>query len=178
MRSPLTSRRTTAARRRNDNMLRLIAAACAASLVAIAQAQTTPPKAEGSGLKPKPAAGADKRTAPQEDNPGVKAVEKIFGCVAKGLPKEWRRAWVVVTELSGNDKERKFEGKFLYSVEATGANPQPLVPCDARQVGEGVYSLNEFLEYEKRQWKVATLIFTSDGKFEIKYDYTPPAPPK
>ena len=173
MRSPITSRKTTAARRRNDNMLRLIAAACTASLVAIAQAQTsTPPKAEGSGLKPKPAAGTDKRTAPQEDNPGVKAIEKIFGCIAKGLPKEWRRAWVVVTELSGGDKERKFEGKFLYSVDPSGTNPQPLVPCDAREVGEGVYSLNEFLEYEKRQWKVATLIFTSDGKFEIKYDYT------
>ena len=27
-------------------------------------------------------------------------------------------------------------------------------------------------EPEKRKWKVATLIFTSDGKFEIKYDYT------
>jgi hypothetical protein len=154
-------------------MLRLLAgAACAALLVASAQAQMSTDKPAGTGLKPKPAPGTEQRSASEENTPGVKAVEKIFGCVAKGLPKDWRRAWVIVTELSGNDKERKFEGKFLYSADASGANPQPLVPCDARQVAEGVYSLNEFLEYEKRQWKVATLMFTSEGKFEIKYDYT------
>ena len=154
-------------------VLKFVAGAvCAALLIAGAQAQTsTAPNAAG-GLKPKPAAGTDKRTAQEGDNPGVKAVEKIFGCIAKGLPKDWHRAWVVVTELSGDEKERKFEGKFLYSVDPGGTNPQPLVPCNARQVGEDVYSLNEYLEAEKRQWKVATLTFTSDGKFEIKYDYT------
>jgi hypothetical protein len=134
--------------------------------------------AEGTGLKPpqkstssKPAAKA-KKPAAEEDNPGVKAVEKIFGCVAKGLPKEWRRAWVVVTELSGDDKERSFEGKFFYSLDDAGTKPLALVPCDARQVAQGVYSLNDYLEYDKRSWKIATLVFTSDGKFEIKYDYT------
>jgi hypothetical protein len=135
--------------------------------------------AQGTGLKPpekssksKPAAKAAKKPAAEEDNPGVKAVEKIFGCVAKGLPKEWRRAWVVVTELSGDEKERSFEGKFFYSLDDAGAKPVALVPCDARQVAQGVYSLNDYLEYEKRSWKIATLVFTSDGKFEIKYDYT------
>lgn len=151
--------------------MRVAALAFTAMLVGLAQAQTTTPAPGGSGLKPKPAASTDKRTA-EEDNPGVQAVQKIFSCIAKGLPKDWRRAWVVVTELSGDSKERKFEGKFLYSADPSGTNPQPLVPCDARQVGEGVYSLNEYLEYEKRQWKIATLTFTSDGKFEIKYDYT------
>ena len=48
----------------------------------------------------------------------------------------------------------------------------PLAPCDAKEVAQDVYKLNDFLEYDKRQWKVATLIFTNDGKFEIKYDYT------
>jgi hypothetical protein len=131
--------------------------------------------AQGTGLKPpatstpsKPAAKA----AAEEDNPGVKAVEKIFGCVADGLPKEWRRAWVVVTELSGDDKERNFEGKFFYSLDDAGAKPVALVPCNAREVAQGVYKLNDYLEFEKRNWKVATLVFTTDGKFEIKYDYT------
>ena len=144
--------------------------ACAIALAANAQVKTDRPA--GTGLKPKPAAEAPKKPAPEQENAGEKAVEKIFGCVAAGLPKEWRRAWVVVTELAGGDKERKFEGKFLYSLDASGTNPQPLVPCDAREVAQDVYKLNDFLEYDKRQWKVATLIFTSDGKFEIKYDYT------
>jgi hypothetical protein len=171
MRSRPTSRNNTAGRPRSDDMLRLIiGAACVALLIASAQAQTTQ-EPGGTGLKPKPAAAAQKKPAAEEENAGVKAVEKIFGCVADGLPKEWRRAWVVVTELQQGDKERKFEGQFFYSLDDAGKQPLVLKPCDARQVAEGVYKLNDFLEYEKRGWKVATLIFTSDGKFEIKYDY-------
>lgn len=151
----------------------LASVACAALFAASAFAQMTTDKPAGTGLKPKPAATTPQKpgAAAEADSPGVKAVEKIFSCVAEGLPKEWRRAWVVVTELSGDDTERKFEGKFFYSLDDAGAKPVTLAPCDARAVAEGVYKLNDFLEYEKRQWKVATLIFTSDGKFEIKYDY-------
>ncbi|MGH8674307.1 MAG: hypothetical protein ACREVG_08360 [Burkholderiales bacterium] len=145
--------------------------AVAASLAAGVHAQTaTKPVADKPASKS--AAKSAQKPAAEEDNPGVRAVERIFGCVADGLPKEWRRAWVIVTELSGDDKERSFEGKFFYSVDAAGAKPVALVPCNAREVAENVYKLNDFLEYEKRSWKVATLIFTSDGKFEIKYDYT------
>ena len=148
--------------------------ACAFALAANAQ---TTDKPSGTGLNPKPAAKAQAKPKPavEEQNAGVNAVERIFVCVADGLPKEWKRAWVVVTDLDQGDKERKFEGKFLYSADPTGKDPQPLKPCDAREVAEGVYKLNDFLEYEKRQWKTATLIFTSDGKFEIKYDYAAPA---
>lgn len=147
---------------------RILAAIFASAFALSAHAQTglKPP------AKPKAAAKAPQKAAAEEDNPGVRAVEKIFTCVAEGLPKDWRRAWVVVTELSSGDKERNFEGKFHYSLDASGANPVALVPCNARQVGEGVYALNDFLEPEQRQWKVATLVFTSDGKFELKYDYT------
>jgi len=150
--------------------------ACAFALSANAQGTglklpetTTKSKPAGKPAEKKP---AEKKPAAEEDNPGVKAVEKIFGCMAEGLPKEWRRAWVIVTELSGDDKERNFEGKFFYSLDDAGAKPVALVPCNAREVAQGVYGLNDFLEFEKRKWKVATLIFTTDGKFEIKYDYT------
>jgi len=153
-------------------LLRSFAASLACAIAFAANAQLKNDTPAGTGLKPKPAADAPKKPAAEEENAGEKAVEKIFVCIADGLPKEWRRAWVVVTELEGGDKERKFEGKFLYSLDAAGANPQPLKPCDAREVAQSVYRLNDFLEHDKRQWKVATLMFTSDGKFEIKYDYT------
>ena len=137
-----------------------------------ASAQLKNDQPAGTGLKPKPAAAAPQKPAAEEANAGDKAVEQIFNCVAAGLPKEWRRAWVVVTELGGDDKERRFEGKFEYSLDAAGKDPKALAPCNAREVAENVYKLNDFLEPDKRKWKVATLIFTSDGKFEIKYDYT------
>ena len=142
-----------------------------------ASAQGTGLKPPETTTKPKPAAKPAEKKPPEkkkdaeEDNPGVQAVEKIFGCMAEGLPKEWRRAWVIVTELSGDDKERNFEGKFFYSLDDAGAKPVALVPCNPREVAQGVYGLNDYLEVEKRRWKVATLVFTTDGKFEIKYDY-------
>ncbi len=146
-----------------------VCCAALAATVGFAHAQTLKP---ATGITaPKPAVKAQKKPVAEQDNPGVKAVEKIFACVAEGLPEGWRRAWVIVTELSGDDKERTFEGKFHYSLDGAGANPVALVPCNAREVAERVHALNDFLEYEKRQWKTATLIFTSDGKFEIKYDY-------
>jgi hypothetical protein len=155
-----------------ETLIRTFIVACACAFALAANAQVKTDKPAGTGLKPKPAADAPKKPAPEEANEGEKAVEKIFGCIAAGLPKEWRRAWVIVTELEGGSKERKLEGKFLYSLDAAGTNPQPLAPCDAKEVAQDVYKLNDFLEYDKRQWKVATLTFTSDGKFEIKYDYT------
>jgi len=76
-----------------------------------------------------------------------------------------------VTELSGSGRERTFEGRFEVSLESAGDKHWKFVPCNSRDVAERVYRLNEFLEPEKRQWKVATLLFTHDGKFELKYDY-------
>ncbi len=126
-----------------------------------AQSGLKPPSA-----KPRPAAKAG------EESPGERAVEEIFRCLATGLPADWRRAWVVVTELESDGKERRFEGKFYYSLDAAGAKPATLAPCDAREAAQGVYRLNDFLEPEKRQWKVATLVFLREGgKFELKYDY-------
>ena len=145
--------------------------ALAASLAVTVHAQTAT-KPAAAKPAPKAALKSPQKPTAQEDSDGVKAVEQIFACVAKGLPEGWRRAWVVVTEVSGDDKERTFEGKYHYSLDAAGGTPLALVPCNAREVAERVYALNDFLEFEKRQWKIATLIFTSDGKFELKYDYS------
>ena len=106
----------------------------------------------------------------RERAPG-KAVEKIFLCVAEGLPSGWRQVRVVITEMSSAGKERSFEGRFEYSTDNEWAKPVPLKPCDPREVAQGVYELNEYLAPERRAWKVATLTFTDEGKFEIKYDY-------
>lgn len=107
----------------------------------------------------------------EENSAGVQAIEQIYACVAQGLPDGWQRAWVTVTELSGTGKERTFEGRFTVSMEAAGDKRWDFVPCNARNVAERVYGLNDFLEPGKRQWKVATLLLTPDRKFELKYDY-------
>lgn len=146
---------------------RLLLAIVALALSAGAGAQTglRPP----AQAKPKPAAKAVQ--TPAVENAGVRAVEEIFACLAEGLPKEWRRVWVVVAELAGDGGQRSFEGRFFFSLDAAGDNPLPLVPCNAGDVALRVVQLDEFLEPEKRRWKAATLTITSGGKFDLKYDY-------
>lgn len=101
----------------------------------------------------------------------VRAVQEIFECLAAGLPQGWRRAWAEVVELPADGEGRRFEGRFYYLPGAQGAAPADLAPCDTREAAARIYALNDFLEPGRRQWKAATLAFTSDGRFELDYDY-------
>jgi hypothetical protein len=113
---------------------------------------------------------ADTKKKPEVD---PKVIQEIFNCVASGLPKDWKRTWVVVTELRNERGTRQFEADFFYSSAADSSAGEPLQPCDKDKVAREVYSLNKFLPtYEQRQWKQATLVFNSDGTFNLKYDYS------
>lgn len=135
-----------------------------------------------SPTKPAPAAARSEQKTPaptpapsaSETDDGQKALEEIFACVQQGLPQGWQRAWVIVKELSSDEgRERSFEARFQVSLERSGDKRWDFVPCNARDVGERVYRLNVYLEPAKRNWKSATLLFMSEGKFELKYDYAP-----
>jgi hypothetical protein len=119
------------------------------------------------------AAAADGQKA-DDQKPKVdpKIIQDIFNCMAAGLPKDWKRTWVVVTELGVEGGTRRFEAAFFYAGAADDLVGKPLQPCDKEAVAKNVYSLNQFLPPgEKRQWKQATLVFDSDGSFNLKYDY-------
>ena len=103
--------------------------------------------------------------------PDAKAVQEIFDCLAVGLPQNWKKAWVVISDLGAAGKERKYEGKFFYATSAADKAGKPLVPCDAQKVAKGVLSLNAALAPDKQRWKEARLLYTSDGKFNLAYDY-------
>lgn len=165
-----------------------VAAAFALLAISSPHAQEKAPEPTGSkpaATKSKPAAKRSaeppaksaasvptRESSVEADSAGLKAVEEIFACVAQGLPEGWQRAWVVVTELAGDLKERRFEGRFQVSLEASGDKRWDYVPCNSRQVAESVYRLNDFLEPEKRHWRTATLLFLREGRFELKYDYS------
>lgn len=103
--------------------------------------------------------------------PDAKAVQEIFDCLAVGLPQGWKKAWVVVSDLGAAGKERRYEGKFLYATSAADKVGKPLITCDAQKVAKGVISLNAALPADKQRWKEARLTYTSDGKFNLAYDY-------
>jgi len=119
--------------------------------VVAAAAPSLPPRASSTAGKPDP-----------------RLIEAIFACLSPGLPNEWKKAWIVLSETGPG---RGLEAKFFYSDKAADERGEPLVPCNAREVADRVLSLNELLPPEKRHWREARLLITSDGAYELKYDY-------
>jgi len=113
---------------------------------------------------PAPAAG-NAESGRAED-----VVQEIANCLLAGAPQGWRTLGVEVKELKSDGRERQFEA--VYQVVDSQGKTQELKPCDAREPAMNVYKLNSALEPDKRQWTRATLSFTSEGKFELKYDYS------
>jgi hypothetical protein len=171
-------------------MIKLLATIAALLLACSAFAQGTglkPSKGAGQApatksdpapaTKPDPASATSSvqvqvpATGPGESNAGIESLEKIFACLAVGLPKDWRSATIEVIEVASSGGERQFEAKYTYT-RTLESKTVPLEPCDTTGPARGVHGLNDFLEPEKRQWKRAILTFNSNGKFELKYDYT------
>lgn len=152
---------------------RLLLSAIALTMAFGASAQTglKVPKA---GAKPPAASAKAKPPAPGDDEAErSKTIERIFECLASGLPQDWWRAWAEFVEREETAwNERSIEGRFFYLTNAERTKPQDLKSCDAKEIAELVYSLNQFLDPDKRRWKVALLAFNRDGSFELKYDYS------
>ncbi len=96
-------------------------------------------------------------------------VQDIANCLLETLPKDWKIARIEVIELSRDGKEREFEAKYFYA--GADGKDKSFTPCDVREPAVNVYRLNRALEPAKRQWKKATLLLSSEGKFDLKYDY-------
>ncbi len=106
-------------------------------------------------------------------------IQEIFNCLASGLVPEWKLAWVNVLEVSRSDdgKSRNFEANLRYTTKQDDTEGEPLKPCDSLKILQGVGDLNEFLKPEERAWTAAQMVFSSEGQFEVKYDYTPTSAP-
>jgi hypothetical protein len=100
--------------------------------------------------------------------PDPRLIEAIFACLSPGLPNEWKKAWIVLSEAGPG---RGLDAKFFYSDKPGDERGEPLVPCNAREVADRVLGLNELLPPDKRHWREARLLITSDGAYELKYDY-------
>ena len=109
--------------------------------------------------------------AQAQKQPDPKAIQEIFDCLAVGLPKDWKRAWVVVAEIADTGKERRFESQSFYADSSGAMAGRPLATCGAEVVAQGVIALSADLPAEQRRWKQARLTYTSEGKFDLYYDY-------
>jgi len=109
--------------------------------------------------------------AQAQKQPDPKAIQQIFDCLAVGLPKDWKKAWVVVTEIADTGKERRFESQSFHADSPGAVAGRPLATCGAEVVAKGVIALSADLPAEQRRWKQARLTYTSEGKFDLSYDY-------
>ncbi len=101
-----------------------------------------------------------------------KLVEQIVSCLAPGLPQDWKRTWVVVTDLEADSaKERKYDAKFYVTSAYGDSEGEPLVPCNAQEISRRITGLNEALPSDRRRWKSVRLVIDSEGQFELTYDY-------
>lgn len=115
---------------------------------------------------------------PAAAEPDPKIFQDVYSCLAPGLATGWVKAWVTVAELdrSADGKSRNYEAVFRYSLKAEDTEGEELKPCDTAMVIKNIGDLNEYLKPEQRNWVSATLTFSSEGKYEMKYDYAPPKP--
>ena len=145
---------------------RILLALFATAFLAVAHAQA-----------PKPAADTKPEVEPVPE--AVKVIQEIFNCLQGGLAPEWKLAWVNVLEVSRSDdgKSRNFEANLRYTTKQDDTEGEPLKPCDSVKILQGVGDLNAFLKPEERAWTAAQMVFSREGQFEVKYDYTPTSAP-
>lgn len=155
-------------------LIACLVAALALIALPVRAADTKPAAKPAAKAAAKPAAG---KPAAKEDEPEphVRLIQSIFSCIAGGLPKEWFAAWVTVAEIgrSIDGKSRNFEANIRATADASDRDGVEVRPCDSQKIIEGVLNMNEFLKPEQRAWTSVAMIFGADGKFEVRYDYTP-----
>lgn len=112
-----------------------------------------------------PAGTGSAQDKPAQADPEV--IQRIFDCLQPGLPENWQRAWIVVTEVSRTDSDRDYRSAFFYANLEGDAAGQPLTPCNTERASADLYGLNRDLI---RQYREARLVFYRDGKFDLRYD--------
>lgn len=166
-------------RRPHPSLFALLFAALYACAVHAQDAQK-PEAAQQS--EPRPAEEAQKPPPGPGQEPDPEILEKLLDCLGVSLPQDWKKTWFVVEEIERNDSgsERRFKANFFVATSLKDRKGRPLTPCGVRPVLDGVGALNAYLPEGQRRWTGATFSFTSEGKFEATYDYTPrkPAPAK
>ncbi len=125
--------------------------------------------AKSEPAKPEPGPGQD---------PDPEILRGLLQCLAVGLPENWQRAWFEIHEIrrDATGRDRQFQALFHYATSEKDHKGQKLQPCGADEILEGVGKLNAYLPSDQLRWTGATFTFLRDGRFDAKYDYTPPKP--
>ena len=131
----------------------------------------------------KPAAGAAEEPAAKPgpkpgDTPDPQIFEGILNCLAAGMTPDWKKAWFVVREIDRDEGKavRQFQGDFYYATKETDHKGKRVQTCGAERIIAYVGALNDYLTPDQKGWTSVSFTFLRDGKYDVKYDYTPVKP--
>jgi hypothetical protein len=91
----------------------------------------------------------------------AKTIEQIFSCLAPGLPSDWKRTWVVVTN-SGT----ALSAKFYFSSSYRDREGEEFTPCNAQEVTRRIAGLGA----PPGGWRSARLAIDSEGAYKLDYE--------
>ena len=94
-----------------------------------------------------------------------KTVEQIFSCLAPGLPAEWKRTWVEVTN-SGS----ALTAKTYFTTSLRREDGEEFTPCNAPELARRIAGLASALPPDQQNWRSARLSIDSEGAYELLYD--------
>ena len=123
--------------------------------------------------KPEPV--AEKPAPGPGQTPDPQIIEGIVKCLGAGLTSDWKKAWFTIREIDRNEATgaRQFQGDFFYAVSEKDNKGRRLRTCGAEEIIKGVSDLNDYLTKDQQSWTSARFEFFLDGKYDVKYDYTP-----
>ena len=112
-----------------------------------------------------PPAPTNSETAIEAD---PRLMEELFACVSPDLPRDWVRAWIVITSVGSYDT---YLAELFFATTAADTKGKPLpTPCEPQHFSDFVRFLNAYLTPAQKKWRTARIQFARDGKFEIRFD--------
>jgi hypothetical protein len=109
--------------------------------------------------------------AQQASEPETKVLEQIAECLAKGLPRDWRQAEMLV-ELKSPEAETG-DVRYVMMRNLSGGQYETFTPCDAREAARMlVVEMRKLQPADRRGWKGARFVIQRGGKFDLTLDYS------
>jgi hypothetical protein len=94
-----------------------------------------------------------------------KTVEQIFSCLAPGLPAEWKRTWIEVTNTGS-----ALTAKSYFTTSLRREDGEEFTSCNAQALARRIADLSAGLPPEQQRWRTARLLIDSEGAYELLYD--------
>ena len=98
----------------------------------------------------------------------AQAAQEIAKCMVQNAPTDWRKLFMIIELPEPNAPA----GRVRYmATRDFSPDPAAYTPCDPQLPAKLLMDAREAQPAERRGWTGARLIISSDGRFDLNYDY-------